>query len=329
MMMTPHDAAVTQQLLQLIPAALAGVTASSSEPSHPNATTTDNRTSHQWTAASTGGAHSPTCVPPSDERAKPTQVAVKKRNTKKLRTKKRPETEQHTAAVLADADARTATAKSGSSVSLNASQCLSTRVATARNDDYDETEFDPGIAEFFMYPEDACPPKRSQRPHGLMIISLVPPRLNSEQADGRTDGQIEGADSDSKIAASPSPFPLPSPLAPFRPPSLPSRRPLSTSRNGRGPIEPGEPDETDECSSGDAGHTGAVAIGSGRSWRYLTRRCSFGRPTPCRPPRTSYYGSPGSVLTPLAGPGGPGGSWAPCPPLPLDPVADVIGKWCF
>jgi hypothetical protein len=78
-LMTVRSAAATQQLLPRISAVSVGITAeSSSEPSHPNGTTTDNRMSHQWTAAPVNGAHSPTCVPSSDKQAMLPQIAVKK-----------------------------------------------------------------------------------------------------------------------------------------------------------------------------------------------------------------------------------------------------------
>ena len=189
--------------------------------------------------------------------------------------KKRSETEQHAAAVPADADARTTAAeKADTSVSCNASQRLGTHFTTASNDDYDETEFDPGIAKFFTYLEDDRPPKQSQRRDSLMIASLVPPRLNSGQADGRTGGQIEGADFDSKAAASPSPFTLLSPPAPLSPPLSSPSPPLSTPR--RGAVEPGEADETDECTSaasGDAGH-----IAGSDDWRLGLGKVLNGRP---------------------------------------------------
>ena len=122
-----------------------------------------------------------------------TETQVKPRTTdsktrsKKRKEKKRTERDQHAAG--ADAET-TEPAKSDDPESPYVTIHVS---AECSHDNYNETEFDPGIADYFAYLDDDRP-KRSQRPNPPMIASLIPPRLGFRRPGRWTDRQMEGVE---------------------------------------------------------------------------------------------------------------------------------------
>ena len=140
-----------------------------------NGVTTDYTTQRRTTAP-TDGTCPPLCSSASCQlNDAPPETRVEPRATRSMvKQAKRLERERHAAAARARAPTR-----SSESESRNEATHPSTPVTVARNGDYDELGFDPGLTDFIAYldlsdDDDDRHPKRSQRSREPMVVSLAP-----------------------------------------------------------------------------------------------------------------------------------------------------------